>query len=95
MHTFNPSTWEAEAGGSLSSRPAWSTELVLRQLVTQRNLVLKNKTKQNVIIFIWRRGYIHGVPVGNTWRSEENLQESVLPSHVRTLEIKDLVGDSF
>jgi hypothetical protein len=23
---FNPSTWEAEAGRSLSSRPAWSTE---------------------------------------------------------------------
>jgi hypothetical protein len=25
-HPFNPSTWEAEAGGFLSSRPAWSTE---------------------------------------------------------------------
>jgi hypothetical protein len=25
-HAFNPSTREAEAGGSLSSRPAWSTE---------------------------------------------------------------------
>ena len=25
-HTFNPSTREAEAGGFLSSRPAWSTE---------------------------------------------------------------------
>jgi hypothetical protein len=25
-YTFNPSTWEAEAGGFLSSRPAWSTE---------------------------------------------------------------------
>jgi hypothetical protein len=25
-HAFNPSTWEAEAGGSLSWRPAWSTE---------------------------------------------------------------------
>jgi hypothetical protein len=24
-HTFNSSTWEAEAGVSLSSRPAWST----------------------------------------------------------------------
>ena len=30
-HTFNPSTWEAKAGISLSSRPAWSTEIVLRQ----------------------------------------------------------------
>jgi hypothetical protein len=26
VHSFNPSTWEAEAGGFLSSRPAWSTE---------------------------------------------------------------------
>ena len=25
-HAFNPSTWEAEAGESLSSRPAWSTK---------------------------------------------------------------------
>ena len=40
-HAFDPRTWEAEAeaeaGGFLSSRPAWST---------QRNPVLKNKTKQ-------------------------------------------------
>jgi hypothetical protein len=26
VHAFNPSTREAEAGGSLSLRPAWSTE---------------------------------------------------------------------
>jgi major histocompatibility complex class I len=25
-YAFNPSTWEAEAGKFLSSRPAWSTE---------------------------------------------------------------------
>jgi hypothetical protein len=25
-HAFNSSTWEAEAGEFLSSRPAWSTE---------------------------------------------------------------------
>jgi hypothetical protein len=24
VHTFNPTTWEAEAGGFLSSRTAWS-----------------------------------------------------------------------
>jgi hypothetical protein len=30
-HTFNPSTWEAEAGRSLRSSPAWSTEWVLGQ----------------------------------------------------------------
>jgi hypothetical protein len=27
-HTFNPSTWEAEWSGFLSSRPAWSTKWV-------------------------------------------------------------------
>jgi hypothetical protein len=27
-HAFNPSTWEAEAGGFLSSRPVWSTEWI-------------------------------------------------------------------
>jgi hypothetical protein len=26
VHAFNPSTWVAEAGGFLSSRPAWSTK---------------------------------------------------------------------
>jgi hypothetical protein len=25
-YTFNPSTWAAEAGGFLSSKPAWSTK---------------------------------------------------------------------
>ena len=44
-HTFNPSTWEAEAGGFLSSRPAWSTEWVPGQPGLQRNPVSKNKTK--------------------------------------------------
>jgi hypothetical protein len=49
-HAFNPSTWEAEAGGFLSSKPAWSTEWVPgepgqhRETLSRRN---KNKTKQN------------------------------------------------
>jgi hypothetical protein len=25
VHAFNPRTWEAEAGGFLTSKPAWST----------------------------------------------------------------------
>jgi hypothetical protein len=37
-HTFNPSTWEAEAGGFLSSRTAKAT---------QRNPVSKNKKTKN------------------------------------------------
>jgi hypothetical protein len=26
VHAFNPSTWVADTGGFLGSRPAWSTE---------------------------------------------------------------------
>jgi hypothetical protein len=44
VHAFNPSTWEAEAGRFLSSRPAWSTEWVSEQPVLYReNLSWKNK----------------------------------------------------
>jgi hypothetical protein len=47
-HAFNPSTREAEAGRFLSSRPAWSTKLSSRTArAIQKNLVSKNKTKQN------------------------------------------------
>jgi hypothetical protein len=43
-HAFNPSTWESEAGGFLSSRPDWSTEV----RTIQKNPVSKqtNKSKQ-------------------------------------------------
>jgi hypothetical protein len=44
-HAFNPSTWEAEAGEFMSSRPARAT---------QRNPVSKKKKKkpENIIIAI-------------------------------------------
>jgi hypothetical protein len=46
-HDFNPSTREAEAGGFLSSRAAWSTELSSRTAkATQKNQKKQNKTKQ-------------------------------------------------
>jgi hypothetical protein len=35
-HAFNPSTREAEAGGFLSSRPAWSTEFQDSQGYTEK-----------------------------------------------------------
>lgn len=38
-HTFNTSTHEAEAGGSLSARSAWSTENSRTTKPKQRNLV--------------------------------------------------------
>jgi hypothetical protein len=47
-HAFNPSTWEAEAGGFLSSRPAWSTEWVPGQPELHRE-TLSRKTKNKKI----------------------------------------------
>jgi hypothetical protein len=47
VHAFNPSTWEAEAGGFLSLRPAWYTERVPGQpLLYRETLSQKNKNKQ-------------------------------------------------
>jgi hypothetical protein len=50
-HTFNPSTWEAETGGFLSLRPAWSTKWVPGQPRLYRETLSwktkQNKTKQN------------------------------------------------
>jgi hypothetical protein len=45
-HAFNPSTWEAEAGGFLSLRPARATQRnpVLKK---QKKTTIKKKTKNN------------------------------------------------
>jgi hypothetical protein len=45
-HAFNPSPREAEAGGFLSSRPAWSTKWVPGQSGLYRE-TLSRKTKTN------------------------------------------------
>jgi hypothetical protein len=51
-HAFNPSTREAEAGGFLSSRPAWSTECVPgqpglhRETLSQKPKKKKKKKKK-------------------------------------------------
>jgi hypothetical protein len=46
-HAFkNPSTWEAEAGGLLSSRPAWSTKGVPGQPGLYRETLSREKKKK-------------------------------------------------
>jgi hypothetical protein len=53
-YTFNPSTWEAEEGGSLSSRPAWSTEWILGQPGLHREtLSQKEKKRIQIVAFIF------------------------------------------
>jgi hypothetical protein len=44
-YTFNSSTWEAEAGRFLSSRPALSTEFQVSQDYTEKPCLGKKKTK--------------------------------------------------
>jgi hypothetical protein len=46
VHAFNPSTQEAEAGGFLSLRPAWSTKGVPGQPGLYRE-TLSQKTNKN------------------------------------------------
>ena len=56
-HIFNPSTWEAEAGRFLSSRPAWSTVSSRTARATQRNPVSggKKRRKEKKIARRWWR----------------------------------------
>jgi hypothetical protein len=44
-HTFNPSTWETETSGFLSSRPAWSTEWVPGRPGLYRETLSQSKNK--------------------------------------------------
>ena len=46
-HDFNANTWETEAGGFLSSRPAWATEFQDSQGYTEKPCLEKpNKKKK-------------------------------------------------
>ena len=45
-YSFNPSTWEAEAGRFLSSQPAWSRQLVPGQPGLHRETLCQKKKKK-------------------------------------------------
>jgi hypothetical protein len=47
-HAFNPSTQEAEAGRSMSLRPAWSTELVPGQPGLHRETLSKTAKRKRM-----------------------------------------------
>jgi hypothetical protein len=46
VHAFNPSTREAESGGFLRSRPAWSTKWVLGQPGLHRKTLSQKQTNK-------------------------------------------------
>jgi hypothetical protein len=51
-HVFNPSIWEAEAGGFLSSRPTWSTKWVPGQPGLHRETLSRKKQTNKQITMI-------------------------------------------
>ena len=52
-HTFNPSSWEAEADGFLSLRPAWSTEWAPGQPGLYRETLSEKPKKRKKKPWIW------------------------------------------
>ena len=73
-HTFIPSTWEAEAGEFLSSRPTWSTEWVLGQPGLHRE-TLYWKKKSYITMALW-----HEKPKQRAPRDSQPARPSVVSS---------------
>jgi hypothetical protein len=55
-HAFSYSTWKAEAGKSVSSRSAWSTERVPGQPGLHRETLSLIKKKNNCLLFQYISG---------------------------------------
>jgi hypothetical protein len=51
-HTFNPGTWEAEAGVFLISRPAWSIEFQDSRGYTEKPYLEKKIVLSSVFLLI-------------------------------------------
>jgi hypothetical protein len=81
-HAFNPSTWEAEAGGCLNSRPAWSKEWVPGQPGLHRETMSqkkqKQKQKQNLEKDTHKSQYTYDFLNLNEWKSNPQWDS---PSH--------------
>ena len=66
VHAFNP-MWKAEAGISLRSRPAWSTESSRTARTTQRNPVFKTTTTKKKLFFLMNIGVFVSMYVCVPW----------------------------
>ena len=78
-HAFNPSTWEAETGRFLSSRPAWSTEWVPGQLgLHKETLSRKTKKKKKNTIEMISRINCQGWAMTTVWNAHQHLWDPLL-----------------
>jgi hypothetical protein len=66
VHACNPSTWEAEAGRFLSSRPAWSTEFQDSQGYTEKPYLEKQTNKQTLKTKTRKKKYPFGPGSGDS-----------------------------
>jgi hypothetical protein len=71
-HAFSPSTWEVEAVGFLSSRPASNRVSSRTARTTQRNPVSKKKKKNTNPKFTWK---MNNTLLNNTLVKEEMKKE--------------------
>ena len=55
-HAFNPRIWEAEAGGSLSSRPSRSERKFQENQTTLRNAALNKQTNKQTNDIYFKKG---------------------------------------
>jgi hypothetical protein len=89
-HAFNPSIWEAEAGGFLSLSPAYSTEWVPGQPGLHRE-TLSWKTKQiNVSSFLFLFFFETVSQLCRAWLAWTTAMWSSLPPCLRSTEIEGI-----
>jgi hypothetical protein len=67
-HAFNPSTWEAEAGGFLSLRPGLQSEFQESQSYTEKPCLEKPKKKKVSVVYICLDGLISSCAEGGIIR---------------------------
>jgi hypothetical protein len=79
VHAFNPSTPEAESGGFLSSRPAWSTKWVLGQPGLYREILSRTpppKKKEGGDIKIQGPGSGENLCIGSSYNRKTDSGET-------------------
>jgi hypothetical protein len=94
-HAFNPSTREAEAGGFLSSRPAWSTEWVpgqpgLHRETLSRETKRKDKERGNKRLALRAEAPVRGHVLSQALErgSRDDLWDKMLASQAGGTEFK-------